>query len=889
MKTSANIATHTSRRPLAQAINMAGALGLTALLTLSGCSDDASKANEDVSRMLERAEVYLQQGQFKASLIEAQNAAQRDASNAQPPLALAKVYIALGQGKLALRELDKLKQDSSPSTALMRARALLQQGKHQSATALLEPLEATIPAELKLEYSKLRAECALAQGAFDVNQLWYERAQALAPKDVSLLTDMAKAALVRNDQPSAEMLLGEALNLEPENPAARVIEARMAIKNGRVEEAEDSLTRALAGMPKTDLLTPLRAQALELIIEVLSKQGRSAEALVYSKALNEANPEGAMLKSKYEEAMAAYKAGDLEQAKKLLNELEQQAPGNPFSSTMLGVINYFQGNLSDAQRHLSSNFDPETAAPGAMELLASTQLRLNQPEKVLEMFGEQSVKEINNAQLLALYGIAALQTGRGSEGVAAIDKALALAPERASLRLTLAAYYNSTNQADKALEQLQAAYQAAPHDVGIVRELMAQHVRMGKKAEADTAIKKLLENRPSDVDAQNLAAQYNLAQGNVAQAEEHYNIVLKQDAANAAAKFGLANIALRQKAPDKAAVLFDQIIASEPGAPTAYKGKISALELQGKSNEIVPQLEQLAETHAKLATPLAVLAEYLIRNGKPAEASEVIKRAQEREPNSSYVLEISAQVTLVAVNELRGKKEYEKARALLMEALPGHPQDSRFLAMLARIEMESGRAKEAEKIIDQIASLYPKAALSHELRGDLKMQTQNAQEAITSYQAAWQLAKFDSLAQKLAAALGRVDVAQAVKFTQEWQQALPKSPTPLILLASEAQQRKDTQAAIGFYEQAIERAPNAVAALNNLAWLYFEAGDRRAAALAERAYNLAPQEAAIADTYGWILFKQGDTAKGLSVLQEAAKLAPDNAEIQQHVKEAQAR
>ena len=79
------------------------------------------------------------------------------------------------------------------------------------------------------------------------------------------------------------------------------------------------------------------------------------------------------------------------------------------------------------------------------------------------------------------------------------------------------------------------------------------------------------------------------------------------------------------------------------------------------------------------------------------------------------------------------------------------------------------------------------------------------------------------------------------------------------------------------------------AALNNLAWLYYERKDPRALEIAKKAYELAPNSAPIADTYGWILVEKGEIAKGIEILSKAVQLAPDNKEIADHLKEAKSR
>jgi Tfp pilus assembly protein PilF len=104
--------------------------------------------------------------------------------------------------------------------------------------------------------------------------------------------------------------------------------------------------------------------------------------------------------------------------------------------------------------------------------------------------------------------------------------------------------------------------------------------------------------------------------------------------------------------------------------------------------------------------------------------------------------------------------------------------------------------------------------------------------------------------------------------------------TALALLLHQAGQR---QAAAAAYEQVIARGPENPLLLNNLAVLYQELGDRRAADTARRAYELAPQRPEIVDTYGWILVQGGRVQEGLVMLQQAYVTAPHHPEIAYHV------
>jgi Tfp pilus assembly protein PilF len=83
--------------------------------------------------------------------------------------------------------------------------------------------------------------------------------------------------------------------------------------------------------------------------------------------------------------------------------------------------------------------------------------------------------------------------------------------------------------------------------------------------------------------------------------------------------------------------------------------------------------------------------------------------------------------------------------------------------------------------------------------------------------------------------------------------------------------------------------PNLTAAINNLAWLYYELKDPRAVEMGKKAYELAPNAGPVLDTYGWILVETGKYKEGIELLERATVLEPGNAEIARHLKEAKAR
>ncbi|EKD81758.1 MAG: hypothetical protein ACD_39C01655G0003, partial [uncultured bacterium] len=88
-----------------------------------------------------------------------------------------------------------------------------------------------------------------------------------------------------------------------------------------------------------------------------------------------------------------------------------------------------------------------------------------------------------------------------------------------------------------------------------------------------------------------------------------------------------------------------------------------------------------------------------------------------------------------------------------------------------------------------------------------------------------------------------------------------------------------------YYEQAIAIKPDAVEALNNLAYLYTEQGRKlpEAMAMAKTAVRLEPGNASYIDTLGWTHYRMGELDTALTMLLKAAQIAPGQGEILLHI------
>ena len=82
-------------------------------------------------------------------------------------------------------------------------------------------------------------------------------------------------------------------------------------------------------------------------------------------------------------------------------------------------------------------------------------------------------------------------------------------------------------------------------------------------------------------------------------------------------------------------------------------------------------------------------------------------------------------------------------------------------------------------------------------------------------------------------------------------------------------------------QRVLEKKPHDPLALNNLAWVYQQQGDKRAEDMAQKAYILSPG-GQTADTLGWILVSGGNVARGMPLLRQAVAQAGTDPQVLYH-------
>jgi tetratricopeptide (TPR) repeat protein len=370
-----------------------------------------------------------------------------------------------------------------PLPDVSRAAASVQQELRDQHAAMLRAIDRPgAPAEERVAAYGDMGKLFIATEFYDAAERCFLNARLLAPADMRWPYYLGHVARFTNDQAKAARFFEEAMTRQPDHVPTLVWLAEMYLAQGAPDRARPLLVKAQA-------LDPREAA-------VLYGLGRIAlEARDYAAAVR-----------------------DLEGALALL-------PSATRVHYPLAIAYRGLGNLTQAEAHLQLRGD--ASLPPADALM-----------------GEVS-RLLTNAAAFETRGVQAMQGRDWPGAVAALRKAIELAPESALTRLNLGTSLYLSGDADGALEQYRTAVRLSPSlarahfGIGTVLETRRQD------REAIDAFTSAVRTDPNYIEAHFSLANALRRSGRVGESLAHYEAVLARNAAVSQASFGYAMALVR--------------------------------------------------------------------------------------------------------------------------------------------------------------------------------------------------------------------------------------------------------------------------------------------------------------------------------------------------------
>lgn len=863
------------------------AMAFALLVTIiSGCGGGGEKGKTNIQTHLERSESYQQNHQYRAAMIEARNAIQLEPENPMGHIRVAAIYTELGQSKSAIMQLQMVKDVSSLKYNTALVNAYISRGKFASAWLILQQnknLFSKIPEETAL----LTAQVQLGLGKLDIAARLYAEISAKTPENTNALYGQARISARKNDIARTEMLIDKILSIDATNGEALMMKARIALNGGKVDVAEEILNELLASLPTSDLMTPLMSTAYTSLARILTSQGRTNEALVYSKIMAKNFPKAQGISADMNSAISAYKGKDFQKAETILLGVLEKAPGHEAAGSLLGAIKFLQGNAEEANLYFNKYMDAEVADSSTIGAYALTQLKLNKPQNVIQLL-EAEIETSTNTNTLALFGIASLSAGNNKQALQVLNKAIGLEPDNIQIMLLLANYFNLVTPREqlKALEYLQQSYKLSPADPYIQTSLITQYINLDQRENADKLIAQIENDYGDSVDSMVIVSTYHDLVGNNSKALDKINKALDIDATNITALQTRGAMLLRSRNYEAAVANYHSMIQSRPDLLIGYKGLLKSYQLLQNQLQGIVEIEKYTRSSEHLA-PFEILLNFYADLRQLENASQILNLAEQKFAGDSKLENLNSRLALATGLVAFENNTYNEARVAAMNGLQLKPENIQLQELLIKIELATKNYKEARKLIDQLRLNNKNLATS--LMGDLAVAENDLDAALTEFTSLWKQRPNEAIAQRIHQIyLLQDDKKAAAEFFIQWNKLYPNSGNALLVQSNQAIKEARFDDAIDALQKIMSRQQGNVSyiVLNNLAWAYQQT-KQYAPALkyAEQAYKKQPTLASVADTYGWVLHLSGNSTKAREVLTQALEKSPENESIKGHLEQ----
>jgi cellulose synthase operon protein C len=660
--------------------------------------------------------------------------------------------------------------------------------------------------------------------------------------DTQKRLERAQTAFDRSEYRTAIIDTRNILEREPQNREARLLLGRASIRVTDAATAEKELRRAVE-----------LGVGIETVVVDLGKAMLGLRQ--FENLLDEIRPElgagdderNAILQMRGDALMQLQRPAE---ARESFLAVLAAVPGD--SSANLGVVSSFvaEKNFSQARSYLDPMLVPGVDY-AAWLASASLHLTANKPVTAEKDYSRgldaARAQSDRNGEIAALIGL--------------VETRLA---------------QNDLTGAKEALQDLQPL---APKDLRI-RYLVARVAYLEEDFElAQNELQQVLSAAPEILPAQFLMGAVHLRRGNLGQAEMLLSAVLAAQPENLDARKLLAETRLQQHRGDEAS----EILRSAPGGLGADEITLNlaaraSLEA-GEYEDAVGYLQQALVNEPDNEGIALDLAAALLQSGNIAEADEILSAPLD----DSERIEHRRDSLRVMVLLRRGDTSTALENSLAManrwpDDASVHNLVGRIAASVDKLDVAREHFVKVQQIEPSEVSSYRSVAAIDIRRGDLDAAREQFLLALEQQPASsnlmMDLVDLESRAGNPGASHEWLKKASA---------ADPAAIDPRLLLAESYQARGEAAASIRQYEQVVERAPDHLAALNNLGWAYFESGDPRAEQIAERAFKLAPQNGAVADTLGWIQVSKGNLDDGIPMLRKAVELSDGHPDIKYHL------
>jgi tetratricopeptide (TPR) repeat protein len=580
-------------------------------------------------------------------------------------------------------------------------------------------------------------------------------------------------------------------------------------------------------------------------------------------------------------AIDAIRRGDGDAAVTAARQFVQEEPRSAAGLEVLGAALSMKRQWPEAAQAFAGALKIEPRRVSAMVRLGAVQLETREPKKAEAAFRQAIGIEPDLGLARRGLALALLRQGRVREAVGAAQEAIRVSQGKdLDAKYLLAAILHELGRsadAERLLAEVLTEKPDAPAPLllqGLVK------VEVGKPDEATPLLQQVVARDPTSLFGRMGIAMARREQGDLPQAIADLEKLVQERPDWTMAHLQLGQTLLVAGRTDEGLRALDQAEKASPD-PAATRVRVARIFLaRGEFDRAIAKARAAGGSAAVASAARTILVQAYLAQGKPDAAERELRAAVTANPRDPMAAVQLGRFLLSRGRPREALFQFEQAARL-------RPGVTELLILQAEAHVAAREPSAAVAAANQVVKGEKESPESLAFLGSVHERLGQSVEAGSAYQRA-----LDRQPGYLPAVRGLAKLAvrdnrapEAIRLLQEAADANPRSTAPLLELAAIHQQAGDRAAAIAAYRRALERNADDVVASNNLAVLLggdattLEEGLR----LAERAHRQAPQSIAVADTLGWLLFQKGDLDRAAALIGQAAKGAPENAEILYHL------
>jgi putative PEP-CTERM system TPR-repeat lipoprotein len=866
---------------------------ILAALVTQGCG------KKDAAQHLQDAQNFISKQEYPAAVIELKSALQQEPENAKVRLTLGQIYLQVGDGLSASKELQRAKEFGADlnELALPMAQAfflagqfpeLASLGKETGLTPLnqdyirlyqaLSAIEASEAADAKAELQSLSTNNdagikAMASAQLQIMDRKHDTALVALndiPSDNPLFREglllKAKLQNILAQFDASVASFQQYLKLNPSGHQARLLLAQTFVAQNKFPEASAELDKLLKLFPKQPL-----ANYLKSVIAFEAKDFQKAKE--YSEtAINSG------LSSVSTRVMAALASSQLGLSNQALNHLQAvrgELDSYPPAQKLFIALQLQSGNTDVAQQQILKN----ESASNDVQLVTATAFQLlkqranGAAEELINKYEAGSAQK-SGQDLIAIGSIKLGIPGQEAQGLQLLEQAAQLAPKEQQPKLLLASAYLQQRkfkeaealatewlkdeamkvqglnmlafialqqeQDEKALKYIADAV-AANSDLPFTYLLKAVSEQAKQdQAAAKTTLTTLLDKHPAYLPA--LEQLYALTrQDSDSLALQRAEALFKSDKTNYNVAVLYARMLVDQKKQEQALQVLEE-------------GKQPVAERHALHWALLIEHERV--TNKDIKKSLAVAEQWYQLN------------SAERESVYSYI------------RALILDKQIEKALAVSTEELKKSPDDKVLFGTQVQLLAENGKHAEALKLLATLPAEDAGKADVQFIKGRILLADNKPKEALVALNESYQQSQSTMAALMIADTYERAgDLDKAKQFVEQHFTTKPNDG-PLQLFYANLLLKSDKEKSIEVFSQLLAKEPDNVAVLNNLAWTLLETNKlTEATTHIEKAMTLAPRNPDVLDTYGAVLLASGKVDQAIQRLEDSLKVRPDHPSV----------